>query len=201
MKLIIISGPSGSGKTTLSKQIKKELKDVMILNTDNYYRSGLISRILSKIVSSYFDRTISFNFKIFEKHLDFIIKNGFSDYNYKYNFKGKSLKKIYKKRKNIKFIIIEGIFGKEALIKKSLKNCILINLKTSKKTCLKRVIKRDVKERSKSENNARKDFLNAWNLFHKNKNKIKSSNYLKKIIITNKADINLLIKKIINITN
>ena len=69
MKIIIISGPSGSGKTTLSKIIIKKLKNAIILNTDNYYRTGIISRILSKIVTNYFDRKISFNLNLFQGHL------------------------------------------------------------------------------------------------------------------------------------
>ena len=64
MKVIIISGPSGSGKTTLSKKILKKLKDGIILNTDDYYKTGIISQISSKIVPSYFDKVISLNFNI-----------------------------------------------------------------------------------------------------------------------------------------
>ena len=67
MLLIIIGGPSGSGKTTLSKIILKKLKNGIVLNTDNYYKTGIISQILSKIVNSYFDRIISFNHRLFKK--------------------------------------------------------------------------------------------------------------------------------------
>ena len=45
MQLIVISGPSGSGKTTLSKRILEKIKNGMILNTDNYYRTGILSHI------------------------------------------------------------------------------------------------------------------------------------------------------------
>ena len=113
MQLIIISGPSGSGKTTLSKIILKRLKDGIILNTDNYYKTGIISQILSKTVNCYFDRKISFNYNLFKRDIELILKNGFSNFYYFYNFKRKSIKKIYKKSKNIKFVIIEGIFGQE----------------------------------------------------------------------------------------
>ena len=54
MKLIFISGPSGSGKTTLSNQIIKKNKNGIVLSTDNYYKTGLISKLLSKFVKSYF---------------------------------------------------------------------------------------------------------------------------------------------------
>ena len=49
MQLIIISGPSGSGKTTLSEIIINNIKDGLILNTDNYYKTGIVSKILSKV--------------------------------------------------------------------------------------------------------------------------------------------------------
>ena len=201
MQLIIISGPSGSGKTTLSKKILKRFKEGIILNTDNYYRTGFISQILSKILTYYFDRKISFNYKLFKRDLQFILKNGFSNYSYKYNFKSKSIKKTFKKKTNIRFVIVEGIFGKEVLRTASKKNCILIKLKTSKQICMKRVIKRDFIERGKNKNIAYKDFLKAWKLFHKNETDSESRNYLKEIVITKKVNMNLLIKEVINITN
>ena len=143
MKLIIICGPSGSGKTTLSKKILKKFKHGIVLNTDNYYKTGIKSLILSKIVTNYFDRKISFNRKLFKKDLESIHKNRFSNYSYKYNFKNKSIKKTNHKIKNIKYIIIEGIFGLDLLNSASSDNCILINLKLNKESCMKRVIKRD----------------------------------------------------------
>ena len=196
MQLIIISGPSGSGKTTLSKKILKRLKFSIILNTDNYYRTGIFSHILSKIVTSYFDREISFNKKLFKRDLDFILKNGYANFSYKYNFKTKTIKKIKKRTKIIRYVIIEGIFGKEIL--KSLSNiyCLLIELKTNKELCLKRVITRDFQNRGKSKNLAKRDFLKAWELFHKNDAKKNSINYIKKISIKKNTNEKLLIKLI-----
>ena len=150
MKLIILSGPSGSGKTTLSKIILNKLKDGIILNTDNYYRTGIISQILSKTVNCYFDRVISFNNRLLKQDVEFILKNGFSNYSYEYDFKTKSIKKKYKKNKNIKFIIVEGIFGQETIKSLSVDNYIYIYLKTDKQSCMNRVIKRDVEERGKN---------------------------------------------------
>ena len=199
MQLIIISGPSGSGKTTLSKIILKRLKDGIILNTDNYYKTGIVSKIISKTVTCYFDRKISFNYNLFKEHLEFILKNGFSNFSYLYNFKSKSIKKIYKKSKNIRFIIIEGIFGQEIFKSLSSNKCIFIKIKTKKKTCMKRVIKRDFLERGKSKSLAQNDFLKAWELFYKDKKKNNSRNYLKKIIFRNKKDMNYLLKKITNL--
>ena len=201
MQLIIISGPSGSGKTTLSKKILENLKDGIILNTDNYYKTGLISQILSKSIHSYFDRTISFNHTLFKRDLKFILKEGFSNYSYEYNFKSKTLKKTYKKTNHIKFVIIEGIFGQEIIKSLSDNNCILIYLKINKQSCMKRAIKRDHEERGKSKHLAEKDFLKAWELFFKNKKKYRSRNYKHKIIVENKRDIKSLLKNLTNIVN
>ncbi len=201
MQLIIISGPSGSGKTTLSKIILKKLKDGIILNTDNYYKTGIISQILSIALPSYFDRIISFNYRLFKRDLKFILKKGFSNYSYEYDFKSKSAIKKFKETKNIKFVIIEGIFGQEIIKSLSRNNCILINLKINKQSCMKRVIKRDYEERGKSKHLAKKDFIKAWELFFRNKKKNKSRNLKKQIILKNQSDINSLLKNLTNIVN
>ena len=201
MHLIIISGPSGSGKTTLSEIILRNIEDGLILNTDNYYRTGLVSKILSKIITSYFDRKISFNIKLFNRDLEFIIKNGFSNFSYKYNFKTKSIKKLYKNTIKIRYIIIEGIFAEEILKSLAKNNITLIKLKANKQTCMKRVVKRDFIERGKSKYLAKKNFIKGWDIFNKNKNKNNSRNYLKTILIKKKSDINPLLKKLSNIVN
>ncbi len=199
MQVIIISGPSGSGKTTLSKIILKKIKDGIILNTDNYYRDGIISQILSKIITSYFDRKISFNFELFSRDVEFILKNGFSRFSYKYNFKNKSKKRIYKNVKNIKLIIIEGIFSQEIFKSLSKNNCILVKLKVNKQKCLKRVVKRDFLERGKSKDLAQRDFIKAWELFSKNKKKYSSKYYLETIVFKKKSDMSYLLKKLTNL--
>ncbi len=201
MQLIVISGPSGSGKTTLSEKILKNIKNGIILNTDNYYRTGILSQILSRTLTSYFDRKISINFGLFKRDLEFILKNGFSDFYYKYNFKSKSIKKVYQNTTNIRFLIIEGIFGQEILKTFSKENILLIKIKANKQTCLNRVIKRDFLERGKSKDLAKRDFIKAWELFHENRNKWNSRNYFNTIVIKKKSDIDLLLKKIINIVN
>lgn len=199
MQIIIISGPSGSGKTTLAKIIFKKFKDGIILKTDNYYKTGIISKILSKTITSYFDRKISFNYKLFKKDIDFILKNGFSKFSYEYNFKTKSVKKTYKETKNIRYIILEGIFIQEILNFWPSNNYILIKLKINKKSCMKRVIKRDYKERGKSKNLAKRDFLKAWKIFYKEKKKNKSRNCNKKFIARNKGEIKSMLKKLTKI--
>ena len=201
IQLIIICGPSGSGKTTLSQAILKKSKDGIILNTDNYYKTDLKSKILSEILPSFFDRKISFNSELFIKDLKFILKNGFSAFYYKYNFKSKSITKIYKKTQNIKFIIVEGIFGQEVFNYISSKRFFLVKLKANKETCMRRVIRRDFKERGKTKNLAKREFLKAWDIYYKNISKNYSRNFLKKIIFRNKSDLNFLLKEISNIVN
>ena len=199
MQLIIISGPSGSGKTTLSEIILKNIKDGLILNTDNYYRTGVLSKILSKLITSYFDRKISFNIELFNRDLEFILKNRISNFSYKYSFKKKSIKRIYEKTKNIRYIVIEGIFGEEILKSLYKNNCILIKLKTNKQICMKRVVKRDFIERGKSKYLAKKNFIKAWEIFHKNKDNSRIHN--KTIFIKKKSDINPLLKHLTTIIN
>ena len=62
---------------------------------------------------------------------------------------------------------------------------------------MKRVIQRDSKERGKAKNQAKTDFLKSWNIYYmKSKNKrIKHNN---QYIITNKTDVDHIIKKLFN---
>ena len=87
MKLIIISGPSGSGKTTLSNQIILKIKNGIVLSTDNYYKTGLISKLLSKFIEGFFDRSISLNNKLLKRDFDHNYKNDhrLQFHSYKYN--------------------------------------------------------------------------------------------------------------------
>ena len=113
MKIIFISGPSGSGKTTLSNQIILEIKNGIVLSTDNYYKTDLISKFLSKFVESYFDKSISFNYNLFKKDFNLILKNGISMHERSYNFEKKTMKNLLRETNNINFLIVEGIFAKE----------------------------------------------------------------------------------------
>ena len=86
MKIIIISGPSGSGKTTISKKLSKALSKSFLISTDDYYKTGFISSILSHIIDSYFDKLISLNFNNLRKDINEIIDKKRIKHLYKYNF-------------------------------------------------------------------------------------------------------------------
>ena len=112
MKLVFISGPSGSGKTTLSNQIILKIKNGIVLSTDNYYKTGLLNKLISKIVQGYFDKSISFNYALFRKDFNKIIRDGISIYERSYNFKKQIVNNFFKETKNIEYLIVEGIFAK-----------------------------------------------------------------------------------------
>ena len=196
MKVIFISGPSGSGKTTLSKQIVDKIKNGIVLNTDNYYRIGVLSKFLSKFVKGYFDRSISFNYKLFNEDFNFIIKNGSSFHERSYNFEKKIINNSLKERSNIKFLIIEGIFAKEFSSTLCNQNYSFLELKINKNDCMKRVVQRDFKERGKAKKQAEEDFLKSWDIYYekfKNKKIKKNSN---EFTITEKTNIDQILRKL-----
>ena len=55
---------------------------------------------------------------------------------------------------------------------------------------MKRVIKRDYKERGKNKNLAKRDFIKAWEIFFKYKKRINTTKFLKTITVENKSEIN-----------
>ena len=196
MKLIFISGPSGSGKTTLSKKIIGKIKNGIILSTDNYYKVGLISKFLSKFVASYFDRSISFNYKLFKKDFNFILKNGISIQERSYNFEKKIINNFFNETNNINFLIIEGIFAKEFSGTLRNQNYSFLELKINKNECMKRVILRDLKERGKAKKQAEDDFLKSWDIYYekfKNKNIKNNPN---EFTITKDTNIDQILKKL-----
>ena len=196
MKLIFISGPSGSGKTTLSKKIIGKIKNGIILSTDNYYKVGLISKFLSKFVASYFDRSISFNYKLFKKDFNFILNNGISIQERSYNFEKKIINNFFNETNNINFLIIEGIFAKEFSGTLRNQNYSFLELKINKNECMKRVILRDLKERGKAKKQAEDDFLKSWDIYYekfKNKNIKNNAN---EFTITQDTNIDQILKKL-----
>ena len=196
MKLIFISGPSGSGKTTLSKQIIEKVKNGIILSTDNYYKVGLISKLLSKYVEDYFDRSISFNYKLFKKDFNFIKKNRISINERSYDFEKKKLKNFLTKSKNVNYMVVEGIFAKEISNKLFNQNYYFVELKINKNECMNRVVQRDIKERGKKKKQAEDDFLKSWNTYHEKSRNKKVRNNANTLTITEKTNIDQIFKKL-----
>ena len=196
MKIIFISGPSGSGKTTLSKQIIGKIKNGIILSTDNYYKVGIISKLLSKFVKGYFDRSISFNYKLFKKDFNFILKNGISVHERSYDYKMKKINKFSSDKKSIKFLVIEGIFAKEFSSSLCNQDYSFIELKINKNECMKRVVQRDIRERGKAKKQAEVNFLKSWDIYYekfKNKNIKNNSN---QITFTKNTNFDQILKKL-----
>ena len=198
MKLIFISGPSGSGKTTLSNQIIKKNKNGIVLSTDNYYKTGLISKIQSKFVEDFFDRSISFNKKLFKKDFDYIYKNGIAIYDRYYNFEKKAIQNILNETNNISFLIVEGIFAGEFSNTLNNKDYIFLELKTKKNECMKRVVHRDTKERGKDKKQAENDFLKSWSIYYEKFKPNSIKNNTNKFIIEKNTDIDHILKKLFN---
>ena len=198
MKLIFISGPSGSGKTTLSNQIIKKNKNGIVLSTDNYYKTGLISKLLPKFVEGFFDRSISFNNKLFKKDFDFIYKNGISICDRYYNFEKKTIQNILNETNNISFLIVEGIFAEEFSKTLNSKDYIFLEIKTKKNECMKRVVQRDIKERGKDKKQAENDFLKSWSIYYEKFNPNSIKNNTNKFIIKKNTDIDHILKKLFN---
>ena len=198
MKLIFISGPSGSGKTTLSNQIIKKNKNGIVLSTDNYYKTGLISKVLPKFVEGFFDRSISFNNKLFKKDFDFIYKNGISICDRYYNFEKKTIQNIINETFNISFLIVEGIFAKEFSNSLNNKDYIFLEMKTKKNECMKRVVKRDIKERGKDKKQAENDFLKSWSIYYEKLKPFSIKDNTNKFIIEKNTDIDNILKKLFN---
>ena len=198
MKMIFISGPSGSGKTTLSNQIIVKIKNGIVLSTDNYYKTGLISRICSKFVEGYFDRSISFNSKLFKKDFNFILDNGISIYQRFYNFEKKTAISTLKEINNINFLIVEGIFAREVSSSLFNKNYFFLELKINKNECMKRVVQRDIKERGKAQKQAEIDFIKSWDIYYAKFNNKIIKNNANEFIITKNTNIDNLIKRLLN---
>ena len=198
MKLIFISGPSGSGKTTLSNEIIKKNKNGFVLSTDNYYKTGLISKLLPKFVEGFFDRSISFNNKLFKKDFDFIYKNEISICDRHYNFEKKTIQNILNETNNISYLVVEGIFAKEFSNTLNNKDYIFLEIKTKKNECMKRVVQRDIKERGKDKKEAENDFLKSWSIYYEKFKPNSKKNDTNKFIIEKNTDIDHILKKLFN---
>ncbi len=198
MKIIIITGPSGSGKTSLANKLMAELENCHIISTDDFYKTGIISNLLSNLIPSYFDRKISHNSTLLKKTINKILKNKELNYSYKYDFIIKKTKIINNKTSFIKSLIIEGIFALECIKFISTYDYLLVRLKTNKEICMKRIYERDHTERGKSKKKSLKDFLTAWNIYHNKEKSFKILGKCKEFIFNKEPNINSIINKLSN---
>ena len=198
MKIIIITGPSGSGKTSLAKKLMFELDNCHIISTDDFYRTGKISNLLSKFIEAYFDKKISHNSKLIKKTINKILRDKEINYSYNYDFIKKRTEISFKKSLFIKNLIIEGIFTLELLKFISRNEYLLIRLELNKEICMKRIKERDYIERGKNKKKSNKDFIKAWNIY---KNKEKSYKVLdksKELIVKKDPNLNTILNKLSN---
>ncbi len=197
MKLIIITGPSGSGKTTLAKKLNKQLNNAYTLSTDNFYKTGIVSNILSKFIKSYFDKNFSMNNKLINKTVKEILNNKKIDYLYIYDFKKKKIKKVNKKSTPIDNLIIEGIFALDLLKLFSSNDYLIINLNIKKNLCRERIFVRDQNERGKDRKTSLKNFQNAWRLYRLKDKFLKNIDKRKIIVFEKEPELKKIIDKLI----
>ena len=195
MNLIFITGPSGSGKTTISNYISQSLTNSYVLSTDNYYKSGFISKISSKFIKSYFDKILSHEQGLIKKDINYILKNNSINHYYKYDFIKKVTKKNFKNFSNIQNLIVEGIFSLELTDFFSDNQYLLIRLKEKKSTCRDRISKRDSIERGKNKILNINEFNNGWRLYKKKEEKYRSK-IIRGITLKKDFDLNFLLKKL-----
>ena len=196
MKIILITGPSGSGKTSLANKLMMELNNCHMISTDDFYKTGKVSNILSKFIESYFDRIISHNSKLLRKTINKILRNKQINYSYKYDFIKKRTQITHKKSLCIENLIIEGIFTLELLKFISGNDFLLIRLKIDKEICMKRISERDHIERGKSKKKSIEDFIKAWQIYKNKENLYKNLDNDKELIFKKNPNINTIIKKL-----
>ena len=198
MKIIIISGPSGSGKTSLAKKLMAKLENCHVVSTDDFYKTGKISNLLSSFLESYFDKEISHNGKLLKKTISNILNNKEINYSYRYDFIRKRTEIIYMKSYEIKNLIIEGIFTLELLKFLSSNDYLLIRLKLNKDICMKRIYERDHNERGKSRKKSIEDFKKAWNIYKNKEKSYKTIGIGKELVFKKDPNINAILQNLSN---
>jgi len=177
MKLIVITGPSGSGKSVLGKKLANSLDSSILIKTDSYYRDDLIIKLLSFFLHDIYDRLISIKEKKILLTINSLIKKEKTTIFYNYDFKSKKSSKhlrFIKSQKNIRFIILEGIFAHR--LELNYNNTINIICDQKKEVCRNRRIRRDQLERGRNIKEVSRKFNKSWYLYFKNLKNFKNQN-------------------------
>ena len=198
MRIIVITGPSGSGKTSLAKKLMAELENCYIISTDDFYKTGNISKLLSNLIPSYFDRKISQNGKLLKRTIKKILKDKEINYSYKYDFINKRTKITNHNSRCIKNLIIEGIFALELIKDISTNDYLLVRIKINKDICMKRIYERDNIERGKSKKKIIKDFMKAWNIYNNKENSYKNLGKCNELIFKKDPNVDSILKELSN---
>ena len=197
MKTIVITGPSGSGKTILSHKLNKIFDESIVIKTDSYYRDNLFIKFLSIFIYDIYDRIISIKRKEILKLIASINNNEkfikFYDYNFKRKLSTNSKREIQYK-KNIKFLILEGIFSHR--IDLNYNNTINIICEEQKEICYQRRLKRDKEERGRNIKEVNKKFSKSWKIYYKHLPKYINSNKVTILNPVNKTSFEKLIKRL-----
>jgi len=156
--VIGIAGGSGSGKSTLAKNLLNALPDSVLITHDDYYRSGEHSPDFN------YDEPSAFETELLTEHLDMLIGGASVEVPiYDYTIHRRSEQKRHIDPAEV--IIIEGIlvFENEELRKRT---DLRIFVDTPEEDRLKRRIKRDTRDRGRTEESVKKQFESTVKPMH-----------------------------------
>lgn len=155
-KILAIAGPSCGGKTRLAKEISQYFKHLEpgLLRLDSYYRvfNHLSIEERSKIN---FDEPAAVDWELLTQHLK-ILKQGGSVFQPVYDYTTHTRTQKQDPLNPGSLLIVEGLFSLHPRLAKYSDHKIFVQLEMAK--CLDRRIKRDVRERKRSEQSIRHQF-------------------------------------------
>lgn len=163
MKIIGIAGGSGTGKTTVANAVGDVLS-ATIISLDSYYNDNShVSPTGREHLN--FDHPSAFDFDLLFEHLN-LLKKGFSIDIPFYSYIERTRLKKTRKVKPDEIILIEGILlYHDKRVIDLLDYKFFIDLEEKKR--LENIIKRDTKERGRSENEIIERFYREVNPMHK----------------------------------
>ncbi len=129
--------------------------------------------------------------------MSYILNNKNIESYYKYDFVKRTLNKEFCRVKNIKYLIIEGIFGFEISDLLDMNKVLFVELKSNKETCKKRIIERDSIKRGKDKITAQINFMKAWKIYYKKRVNIDFPKLFKNyLIFKNEQNIDMILNQL-----